>query len=166
MKITRQELFSKGKKTFEEDVIFSEDELKNIDSLISIESLKAKVIVDNITDISIVKIFLKGNLVLRSTRSLKPVDYYLNGKDEIIYTQNNELVDNNTVYLFNEDELDLKKFYYSLLVTSIPIQIIGKDDEYVSGEDWEVISEDEYYKRKNNVESSPFSKLLDIDLDE
>ena len=167
MKITRQELFSKGKKLFEEEVIFTEEELSSSTSIISVAPLKAKVTVENITDVTIVKISLKGQLVLRSTRSLKPVDFYLNGKDEIIYTMNKELVDDDTVYLFNDDELDLRPFFYSLLITSIPIQIIGKDDDYVSGEDWEVISEEEYYRRKqNDVSSSPFSSLLDLDLDE
>lgn len=167
MKITRQELFSKGKKLFEEEVIFTSEEVKDVPSIISLEPLKAKVSVENITDVTIVKISLKGKLVLRSTRSLKPVDFFLKANDEIIYTLNKELVDDDTVYYFNEDELDLRPFYYSLLVTSIPIKIIGKDDEFVSGDDWEVISEEEYYRRKqNDVESSPFSALLDLDLDE
>lgn len=167
MKITRQELFSKGKKIYEEEVIFTEEELSNSSSIISSSPLKAKVSVENITDVTIVKISLKGQLVLRSTRSLKPVDFYLNGTDEIIYTLNKELVDDDTVYLFSDDELDLRPFYYSLLITSIPIQIIGKDDDFVSGEDWEVISEEEYYRRKqNDVSDSPFASLLDLDLDD
>ena len=60
MKITRQELFSKGKKLFEEEVIFTEEELSSSTSIISVAPLKAKVTVENITDVTIVKISLKG----------------------------------------------------------------------------------------------------------
>ena len=38
--------------------------------------------------------------------------------------------------------------------------------ESYSGENWEVITEDEYNKRKNSEENSPFASLKDLDLDD
>ena len=45
--------------------------------------------------------------------------------------------------------------------------VIASDDkESYSGENWEVITEDEYNKRKNSEENSPFASLKDLDLDD
>lgn len=166
MKITKQELFSKGKKFFNEDLLISKDDVKDTPIILDIKCLHADVSVENISDISIVKIALKGNLVLSSTRSLKPVDYLLNTNDEIVFTLNNELVDDENVILFNDDELDLNPIFYSMLISSIPLKVIDDNDEFVKGEGYEVISEDEYNKRREtSLDNSLFSSLVDLDLD-
>ena len=69
---------------------------------------------------------------------------------------------------FTDNEFDLRPYIYSLLISSLPIQIIGEDDEeYMSGKNWEVMTEEEYLKRKqNDVSSSPFSSLLDEDFED
>ena len=55
----------------------------------------------------------------------------------------------------------------STLITSIPLKIIGKDEpETIKGDGWEVISEDEYYKKKKETVDPRLEKLLDFDLDE
>ena len=114
-----------------------------------------------------VSIALKGEMVLRSTRSLKPVNHEIDLEDEIVYTYNKDLVDNEQVFLLEDDELDLDKTIYSLIISSIPLKVIASDDkESYSGENWEVITEDEYNKRKNSEENSPFASLKDLDLDD
>ena len=55
----------------------------------------------------------------------------------------------------------------STLITSIPLKIIGKDDpESLKGDNWEVISEDEYYKKKKEEVDPRFAKLLEMDFDD
>ena len=53
------------------------------------------------------------------------------------------------------------------MITSIPLKIIGKDDpESLKGDNLEVISEDEYYKKKKEEVDPRFAKLLDFDLED
>ena len=57
--------------------------------------------------------------------------------------------------------------FYSLLIASLPLQVTNEDDEYINGDGYEVISEEEYIRRKNkSIENSPFASLKDFDLDE
>lgn len=166
MKITRQELTSNGKKEFFEELHFTKDDYKDNQLLIDIKSLNFKIESNCISDLIMMKFFLKGDLILKSTRSLKPVDYKLNVKDEIIYTLNKDLVDEESVFYLENDEIITEPIAYSLLISSLPLQVIAKDEEdIIEGDDWEVITEDEYNKRKNDSSSSPFACLKDIDLE-
>ena len=42
---------------------------------------------------------------------------------------------------------------------------VKDEEDIIEGDDWEVITEDEYNKRKNDSSSSPFACLKDIDLE-
>ena len=53
-----------------------------------------------------------------------------------------------------------------MIISSIPLKIIAKDDkESISGDNWEVITEDEYLQRKKSEDNSPFALLKDLDLE-
>ena len=66
-----------------------------------------------------------------------------------------------------EDHFDLYPEILSTIITSIPLKIIGKDDpESLQGDHWEVISEDEYYKKKKEAVDPRFAKLLEMDFDD
>ena len=117
-------------------------------------------------DLAICKIKVKGEMEIRSTRSLIPVTLKFCEEDTITYTftQNDELEDDSIIVVDN-NEIDLHKEIVSLVITSIPIKIIGENEpESFEGDSWEVISEDEYEKRKKKV-PSPFDVLSDLDFD-
>ena len=72
--------------------------------------------------------------------------------------------DDDTILAVNGDSIDLHDPLVSLVVSSLPIKIVGEDEpENFSGDQWEVISEDEYRKRSRENEESPFRILSDFD---
>ena len=165
MILSRVELTSKG--VYDEVLNFDKELYKNNPILLDIKSLKGRVEVDYVSNLSLLKISLNGELVLRSTRTLKPVNYKLRVKDNLTITLTKlDYIDEDIIYL-NEDELNMDDILYSLLIASLPLQVTNEDDEYINGDGYEVISEEEYIRRKNkSIENSPFASLKDFDLDE
>ena len=168
MILSRHELISPRKREYEKDIVFTEDELKDNQSIINIEWLRAHVEFQYVAGLTLIKLHLEGDLVLRSTRTLKPVNYEFDEEDEFVLAHTEENYDPETMIRFTDNEFDLRPYIYSLLISSLPIQIIGEDDEeYLSGKNWEVMTEEEYLKRKqNDVSSSPFSALLDEEFED
>lgn len=167
MRISKQELLSKGHHQFDEIIKYDQNAFASNPLIISLSDIKAKVDTEYVSQLIIVKINLIGELVLHSTRTLKPVKYPLNINDQIIFTYNEDLIDGDEVVLLNSDELDLDEIFYSLIIASIPLQVIAPDDEeLITGDSWEVITEDEYHKRHQDVNDSPFAVLNDLDLDD
>ena len=163
MRISKQELLAKGQHLFEENINYDKSLYENNPLIDNIGEINAEVSTNLVSDLIMVSIALKGEMILRSTRSLKPVNHEIDLEDEIVYTYNKDLVDNEQVFLLEDDELDLDKTIYSLIISSIPLKVIARDDkESYSGENWEVITN----KRKNSEENSPFASLKDLDLDD
>lgn len=167
MRISKQELLSKGHHQFTETIKYDSSLFNANPLIISLSDIKVQVDTEYISQLIIVKIKLIGEMVLHSTRTLKPVNYPLNINDQIIFTYNEDLIDGDEVVLLNSDELDLDDVFYSLIISSIPLQVIAPDDEeLITGDSWEVITEDEYHKRHQEVNDSPFAVLNELDLDE
>ena len=159
MILTRHDIISQGKKVFEQEIIFTEEELKGNDSILSINNLCARVECEYVAMLTIIKIYLYGELVLKSTRTLRPVEYDFDEEDEIVLSHTDDGFDPDTMIRYDGGEFDLRPHLYSLLITSLPIQILSsEDEEYISGDNWEVMTEEEFLKRrKEDVSSSPFS---------
>lgn len=146
---------------FEEDVVFEEADLKKIDLLKEIKSLKANVKVELVHPYIIVKIALKGDLILYSSRSLKDVDYKVDDVDEITFLLEKieDVEDEEDIEIIKGNSLDLYPYIYMLFSSSIPMKIVLDDDkENIKGDSWELISEEEYYKRKS-APNSAFASL-------
>ncbi|MDY2745588.1 MAG: hypothetical protein SOV57_00045 [Bacilli bacterium] len=58
------------------DFTLDKEDVKNVKDIISFEYAKVKVEADYISELALIKIHVKGKMILRSTRALKPVDYY------------------------------------------------------------------------------------------
>lgn len=168
MIISRQELTSKGRKEYDEDIVFPPEEVSDNPLILSAEALHAHVETEYVAHLTIVKIVLSGQLTLRSTRTLRPVPYALEAEDELVLCYSRDALDPDSMILFTEEELDLRPYFYSLLITSLPLQVISPEDESeIRGENWEVLTEDEYYRKKRDAEEdSPFAELKNWDTDE
>ena len=167
MILTRQDLLSSGLQQYHEEVIFKEEDFKSNPLIISVDELHAYVESNYVSSLNMIKIRLEGELTLHSTRSLKPVKYELEIEDDMIlaFQEDNDLIDENII-LFKEDELNLTPIFYSMLIASIPLKVLADDEEeLISGDKWEVITEDAYNSRKKE-EDNPFASLADIDFDE
>lgn len=149
------------------DFSLSDEEVKNIDDIISFEYSKVKVEADYISSLALVKIHVKGKMILRSTRTLKPVEYYFTEREELTYSfyKDDDLNDENIIFI-EDDKIDIDEEVISLIITSIPLKIIGKDEpEHFDGEGYEVMSEDEYLlqNKKENIDPrfASLSSLFD-----
>lgn len=145
------------------------DDISLITGIISLNSmhvhLKARYIEG--MDLAIVDLKIKGNLKIKSTRTLKPLDIDCENEDSITYTftYDKDLDDEDIIYC-DKNEIDLHDEIVSLIVTSLPIKIVGEDEpESFQKDNWEVISEEEYNKRKKN-NNTAFDCLKDLDLDD
>lgn len=168
MIITKTELLQNRNIVLSSKNQIKDEDLIHIEGFIKLNKCIVDINVSYIEgmDLAICKINVKGDMEIQSTRTLKPVNLKFNESDTITYafTSNPELEDD-TIILVDNNQFDLRNEFISLIVTSIPIKVVGDDepDEF-KGDSWEVISEDKYYKRKNNS-SSPFDVLKDLDLD-
>ena len=149
------------------DFTLDEEDVKNVKDIISFEYAKVKVEADYISELALIKIHVKGKMILRSTRTLKPVDYYFSEREELTYSfyQDEDLNDENIIFV-EDDKIDIDEEVISLIITSITIKIIGKDEpEHFERDGYEVMSEDEYYQKDKENKIDPrfasLSSLLD-----
>lgn len=112
---------------------------------------------------------IKGELTVPSTRSLTPVALPLDFTFSEIYVtddaQREKYQDGELVITLEDDELDLGAAVLDHILLSIPMQILTPAEqvgtEMPKGEDWEVVSEDDFAatKAEENVKNSPFAGL-------
>jgi len=110
-------------------------------------------------------------ITLPSTRSLTPVKLPMKLEiSEIFMTteqieKNSDFVDETEVLLIEEDEnIDLQKSIEDNILLNIPSQVLSEEEEaddiYPSGDDWEVMSEEEYATKVSlQGKDSHFEKL-------
>lgn len=112
---------------------------------------------------------IKGQLTVPSTRSLTPVPLPLDFTFSEIYVtddaQRDKYQDGELVITLEDDELDLGSAVLDHILLSIPMQILTPEEQkganMPKGEDWEVVSEDDFAatKAKENEANSPFAGL-------
>lgn len=150
------------------DQEISNEDLKQIDGFINLNSCLAIVDIKYIDgmDLAVCNIHVEGEMKIKSTRTLNPIDFHFSNSDEVTYSfSSNEDLDDESIIKIEGSEISLHQEIVSLIVTSLPTKIIGENEpESISGESWEIISEDEYNARKEN-NNSPFASLKDLDLD-
>lgn len=159
----------KAKKAIRYDTDF-EINVKDIElnpDIIEVKKIHIVLEAKEVVDLVVVEYNLKADLILRSTRTLKPVPYQINENVSLTLSfEENDYGDEDIIQV-NDDEYDMYDEILSTLITSIPLKIIGKDEpETFKGDGWEVISEDEYYKKKKETVDPRFEKLLDFEFDD
>ena len=153
MIIDLKSLKNNSSDVYESDITFDESLLKSIDLLKEIKSLSAKCTINAIHPYLIVKIALKGELVLYSSRSLKDVPFSIDEEEDFTFLLEDidEELKDDDLEVLNGNELDLTPYLFMLFDSSIPFKIVLDDEEEsLSGDSWELISEDEYNKRKES----------------
>ena len=168
MIITKRDLLANKSIKLTSKTQVSDDDLKQVEGFIKLNRCVVDLDASYIEgmDLAICKVKVKGEMEIKSTRSLIPVTLKFAEEDTITYSfSNNEEFEDDSIIIIDNNEIDLHDVFVSLVITSIPIKIIGEDEpESFEGDSWEVISEDEYEKRKKKS-PSPFDVLNDLDLD-
>lgn len=148
----------------EEAISFS-DSFKCVKPLLEIKSNHVKVEAMRYEDFIRVIIDVKAVLSLESAYSLKPFDYDLKVSDEFHFSSNKNDEDDDETILINGNKINLDEYVFELICASIPLSPKAKNEKLPSGgEGYNVYSEDEYDKLKDEETDPRFDKLKDIEL--
>lgn len=167
MIIYRNDVKAKKAIRFDQDIEINIKDIESYPDIIKVNKVHVILEAKEVVDLVVVEYKIDADLILRSTRTLKPVPYTI--QEEVALTlsfEENDYEDEDIIQV-DDDQFDMYPEILSTLITSIPLKIIGKDDpESLKGDNWEVISEDEYYKKKKEEVDPRFAKLLDFDLED
>ncbi len=167
MVIYRNDIKAKKAIRYDQDVEINIEDIEMNPDILEVKKVHIYLEAKEVVDLVIVEYKIDADLILRSTRTLKPVPYQVN--EEVTLTlsfEENDYEDEDIIQV-EQDYFDMYPEILSTLITSIPLKIIGKDDpDSLKGDNWEVISEDEYYKKKKEEVDPRFAKLLDFDLED
>lgn len=113
---------------------------------------------------------IKTVLTLPSSRSLEPVPLPLDfDVDELFMTQEQfdsraELIGEEEVLIVEGQTIDLKESVVDNILLTIPLQILSEEEinsnELPSGNDWVVISEDDYLAQQEAAEENKIDPRL------
>lgn len=141
------------------------DNLFKADSLLKkINSGTGNIAVDMIENVLTIKFSLVFNMDVVSSYTGDPFNTDIKVDDTLYFTNSKALDSDDLIYV--PDEIDLDNYAYSLLITSIPIDIHKKDEVLSHGEGYRVLKEEDLNKEMGEDEkSSPFDSLKNIDFD-
>lgn len=108
-----------------------------------------------------------ADLVVPSSRSLKPVNYH----EDFTFTENyldrkptkEELEENDTIVQVENDQIDLQTAVEDNILLHIPTTILTPEEKekniFPEGQGWEVVSETSFEEGKKNQVNPAFAKL-------
>ena len=168
MILFRNEIRDKKEVYINENVEVSLDDVNGCEDIISINDIYASLEAKYVSGIVMCKLNVSGDLVLRSTRSFKPVNYHIDDtNDYMLAFEKSDFKLDDDIIEVDSDQFDFREDIISMIITNIPLKIIGEDDpDHLEGNNWEVISEDEYNKRKKENIDPRLEAFANIDLDE
>lgn len=165
MKFQFSVLRHKGHLFLEEEESYTKDEIKEIYSLIDVEKVHVDAELQNEGDIAHIHFAIKGNLILECAYTLEPVDYPIDFEEDLEFSNQSEYEDDENVIFVGSDLVDLHPYILGLIITEIPMKVVKKGAKLPSGgKGYEVISEEDYYKTKEETTDPRLSKLDDFDL--
>ena len=113
-----------------------------------------------------------GELVTPSTRSLQPVTLPIDLDIDEIYIQDKQhedrYSDEESVIVVDDAKINFDEAILEHIVLSIPLQVLTEEEEtndtMPTGEDWSVISEETFEKKKQETkqQNTPLSGLADL----
>lgn len=160
MKINFNEIFENRTLDLDLDLNKLNKEYQS-DTIKSFNNIKGTINLNKVDNILIFKIKFVTNLTLISSYSLKEFNKDIKVEDILYFTNDKNLASEETILI--DDEIDLYNIIFSLALTSIPLKIHSDDEKEIKGEGYRVIKEEDL-KDENEVTSSPFDILKDLDL--
>lgn len=129
-------------------------------------SINGKIYVDRVEELCIVRFKITANLLVLSSLTNEPFNYKLKLDDTLCFTNRESYAAlKEDIILNKENYIDLEDTIYSLIITNLPIRLVKKSETYPEGENYKVMTEEEYLANKETEESpNAFDTLKDIDL--
>lgn len=135
---------------------------KKIDGFIKLDkcNVVSELTLFNEQVIAVIKV--QGTITLKSTRTLKPVTITFKDEDSFTFSFEPVVEEESDWIYISGTEIDLNPYIIDLIALSIPLKVVGKNEPINFAQDnYEVISEDEYNRRKNESDSR-FAGLKDL----
>lgn len=151
--------FSKitGHEVLDYELELKEPLLVEASSIKTINSAKGTITLEKADDVYIIKYDIEASLTVYSSITNEPFEYLEEISDTIYYTDKEEFASNEVFYV-DESYIDIDKEVFSLIITSLPITLHKEGEEYPSGENYRVMTEEEYEKEH---EGNHFFDALD-----
>ena len=144
----------------------SKDELSAVNNVKQVNFLTVTISSYEMEFGYVVNIKLKGEIVLIDDLTAKNIKYEIN-TDDYLNAGLKDSKEDEIDIVANHGNYDFVPVILALFYQAIPLKI-NYDNKYYSTDDYEVISEEEYNKRKQEQvkDDNPFSKLKDLELDD
>lgn len=169
MKTLYQTLARLHHQVLEEDIVYAQEQITGIHSLIRMSTVHAKVELTEDNGIVHALFSIKADLVLECAYTLEEVDYKVDFEEELDFCFVEDEYsgeDENLIYI-EGNTLDLDLYVLGLIVTEIPMKVVKKGAKLPKGgKGYEVITEDEYYERHKDAVDPRLSALDDFEIDE
>ena len=158
---------------FNETVMLKEDLLTQFGDVIKdITPVNVSGFAQSDDDDVLIHAHVTGELVTPSTRSLQPVTLPIDLDIDEIYIQDKEheerYNDEESVIVVDDGKINFDEAILEYIVLSIPLQVLTEEEmtngTMPTGEDWSVISEETYEKKKQETkqQNTPLSGLADL----
>ncbi len=158
---------------FNEKVTLKEDLLTQFGDVIKdITPVNVSGFAQSDDDDVLIHAHVTGELVTPSTRSLQPVTLPIDLDIDEIYIQDKEheerYNDEESVIVVDDGKINFDEAILEYIVLSIPLQVLTEEEmtngTMPTGEDWSVISEETYEKKKQETkqQNTPLSGLADL----
>lgn len=108
----------------------------------------------------LVTVRLNGRMILPCSVTLDDVPVEFKSENTLVYGFRSD--EGDEINLIENDELDLRPEFLGLIWMEVPPLVIRPDlKELPKGEDWEVLSEAEFNRRKQATSDPRLAKILD-----
>lgn len=142
------------------------NELNHTKNIVSFNSVGGKILVERVEEVCVIRFKIVANLTVLSSVSNEPFSYKEKIDEVLCYTSRKSYATADYIILEEKDYIEIEEVVYSLLVANLPIKLHKRFETYPEGENYKVLSEDEYLAQKDEDEGSPFDALKDLDLDD
>ena len=146
---------------FEEDVDFSSHIFSTSYRIRKITSCHVKVDLLQYEYITTLTLFIKGEVVGACSYTNEDVVLPYKVKEIMTFSSEEGVAD----YLIENDLIDLDPYLFSLIDNAVPLNIVKKGAKLPeSGNGYEVLTEEEYLKKKKEKKDARWSALDDLDI--
>lgn len=156
--------------TFEEILHFKDELMERDKQIIDLAPVSVKGLVTVSEKEYLLHYTVETIITLPSTRSLLPVELPMQfSVDEIFmtpeqYEQREESISDEEVLILENQTLDLSDSVADNILLEIPMQVLSEEEkntnELPSGDDWVVLSEDEYQHQQESKEQTTIDPRL------
>ena len=161
MKINRALLTNGVAKSFEEAIDFSHIEFDK-NHIRSIQDCNVKAVATDYESILCIDVEISALVIGVCSYSLEDVEIPLKIKDQLVFTDDESDEDN---YYVKDNIVDLDEYILGILLANVPVKIVKKGAKLPSdGNNYRVISEDQYQKEKENSHDSRWDVLDNLEL--